>query len=167
MRRGKNWNVISRILKLQSTDLIVMGTHGKTGLTKLILGSFAEDVFRQASCPVLTVGPSVPDQAVSKSPRHILFPDNGSYASKAAERYAYQLGRAPEAQLTLLGVVQSGLLSNGNSGDEERLKQAKKHLHATGSMRHGAREGLLPRCWRRWDRRLKPFSALRTRRPPT
>lgn len=145
VRRGKNWNVISRILKLQSTDLIVIGTHGKTGLTKLILGSFAEDVFRQASCPVLTVGPLVPDQAVAESPRHILFPDNGSYASKAAERYAYQLGRAPEAQLTLLGVVQRSLLSNGNSGADERLKQSKEHLHATGLYAAWRQGGVTPK----------------------
>ena len=108
--------MISRILKLQHTDLIVMGAHGKTGLEKLILGSFAEDVFRQAPCPVLTVGPSMPDQAVSESPQHILFPTDGSHALKAAEPYAYQLGRAPGAQLTLLGVLHTGLLANGNSG---------------------------------------------------
>jgi nucleotide-binding universal stress UspA family protein len=36
-------------------DLIVMGTHGRTGLTRLILGSVAEQVLRQAPCPVLTV----------------------------------------------------------------------------------------------------------------
>jgi nucleotide-binding universal stress UspA family protein len=124
--------VISRILKLQSTDLIVMGTHGRTGLKKLILGSFAQGVFSQAPCPVLTVGPSIPDQAVTESPRHILFPTDHSYASKAAEPYAFQLGRAPGAQLTLLHVVHAGLLANGKSGGEERLKHAKERLQATG-----------------------------------
>jgi nucleotide-binding universal stress UspA family protein len=44
-------------------DLVVMGTHGRTGLRHLILGSVAERVVRQASCPVLTV--RVPDK-----PRH-------------------------------------------------------------------------------------------------
>lgn len=36
-------------------DLIVMGTHGKTGLTRLVLGSMTERVLRQASMPVLTL----------------------------------------------------------------------------------------------------------------
>jgi nucleotide-binding universal stress UspA family protein len=36
-------------------DLIVMGTHGRTGLRHLVLGSVAEKVVRHASCPVLTV----------------------------------------------------------------------------------------------------------------
>lgn len=39
----------------QSCDLIVMGTHGRRGLTRLRYGSVAESVLRQAPCPVLTV----------------------------------------------------------------------------------------------------------------
>jgi universal stress protein A len=37
-----------------SADLIVLGTHGRTGLSRLLMGSVAESVVRQASCPVLT-----------------------------------------------------------------------------------------------------------------
>ena len=46
------------ILKLAETtgaDVIVMGTHGTTGLTRLLVGSVAESVMRKAPCPVLTV----------------------------------------------------------------------------------------------------------------
>jgi nucleotide-binding universal stress UspA family protein len=143
VKRGNSWNVISRILKLQSTDLIVMGTHGRTGLKKLILGSFAETVFRQASCPVLTVGPSIPDGVVAEYPQHILFPTDGSHASKTAEPYAYWLGRAPGAQLTLLRVVHTGLFENAES-DTERLKDAKKHLQATGLYAAWSQGGVTP-----------------------
>jgi nucleotide-binding universal stress UspA family protein len=144
VKRGKNWKVIFRILKLQSTDLIVMGTHRRTGLKKLILGSFAEGVFRQAPCPVLTVGPSIPDQVVTEGPRHILFPTDESYASKAAGPYAYQLGRAPGAQLTLLHMVHAGLLANGKSGGEERLKHAKERLQAAGLYAAWRQGGVTP-----------------------
>lgn len=41
--------------RLRKSDLIVMGTHGRTGLTHLFLGSVAERVVREAPCPVLTV----------------------------------------------------------------------------------------------------------------
>jgi nucleotide-binding universal stress UspA family protein len=47
-----------QILKTASSanaDLIVLGTHGATGLARLLMGSVAEDVLRRASCPVLTV----------------------------------------------------------------------------------------------------------------
>jgi nucleotide-binding universal stress UspA family protein len=37
-------------------DLIVVGTHGRTGLGHLVLGSVAEEVVRHAGCPVLTLG---------------------------------------------------------------------------------------------------------------
>jgi nucleotide-binding universal stress UspA family protein len=42
----------------QRSDLIIMGTYSRHGLSKFILGSCAEDVIRHAACPVLTVGPN-------------------------------------------------------------------------------------------------------------
>lgn len=50
---------IVKLAKEVGADLIVMGTHGRTGLSRLLLGSVAEVVLRRAPCPVLTVrGPS-------------------------------------------------------------------------------------------------------------
>ena len=46
---------ILRYAKSANIDLIVMGTHGRTGLARLVLGSVAEAVVRAAPCPVLTV----------------------------------------------------------------------------------------------------------------
>ncbi len=46
---------ILRAAESSWSDLIVMGTHGRTGLGRLLLGSTAEQVLRRASCPVLTV----------------------------------------------------------------------------------------------------------------
>ena len=50
---------ILRVAKEGKHDLIVMGTRGRTGLPHLLLGSVAERVVQLASCPVLTVGPTV------------------------------------------------------------------------------------------------------------
>jgi nucleotide-binding universal stress UspA family protein len=44
-------------------DLIVLGTHGRTGLPRLLMGSVAEKVLRGASCPVLTVKSPLPEAA--------------------------------------------------------------------------------------------------------
>ena len=46
---------ILRAVRTLRCDLIVMGTHGRTGLGRLLMGSVAEEVLRQATCPVLTV----------------------------------------------------------------------------------------------------------------
>jgi nucleotide-binding universal stress UspA family protein len=46
---------ILRVARETNADLIVMGTHGRRGLTRLLMGSAAEEVVRKASCPVLTV----------------------------------------------------------------------------------------------------------------
>jgi nucleotide-binding universal stress UspA family protein len=46
---------IVRVAREEGCDLIVMGTHGRTGLRRLVMGSVAEEVLREARCPVLTV----------------------------------------------------------------------------------------------------------------
>lgn len=51
-------DVIVDFAKKQKVDSIVMGTHGRTGLAHLLMGSVAESVMRQAPCPVITIGQS-------------------------------------------------------------------------------------------------------------
>jgi len=52
--KGEPAAAIARLAKSESVDLIVLGTHGRTGLTRLLMGSVAEAVVRRAVCPVLT-----------------------------------------------------------------------------------------------------------------
>lgn len=54
---GSAWQEITRTASASQCDLIVMGTHGRSGLKHMLLGSVAERVVRKAPCPVLTVGP--------------------------------------------------------------------------------------------------------------
>ena len=56
---GDVWKVLARLISEHDIDLIVVGTHGRTGARKLLMGSVAEKIFRQAACPVLSVGPNV------------------------------------------------------------------------------------------------------------
>lgn len=58
IRHGSPFLEIIRYAKDQEIDLIVMGTHGRTGLAHVLLGSVAEKVVRKSPCPVLTVRPS-------------------------------------------------------------------------------------------------------------
>ncbi|HEV2948349.1 MAG TPA: universal stress protein [Gemmataceae bacterium] len=55
VREGTPFYEIVRYAKDQNIDLIIMGTHGHTGLTHMLLGSVTEKVVRKAPCPVLTV----------------------------------------------------------------------------------------------------------------
>ncbi len=45
---------VVRIAEEESAEMIVMGTHGRTGLTRLLMGSVAEAIVRRSPCPVLT-----------------------------------------------------------------------------------------------------------------
>jgi nucleotide-binding universal stress UspA family protein len=57
---GTPFQEIINTAKARQVDLIVMGTHGRTGLTHVLLGSVAERVVRQAPCPVLVVRQPAP-----------------------------------------------------------------------------------------------------------
>jgi len=89
-------------------DLIVMGTHGRSGFQHLMLGSVAEKVLRQARCPVLTVPRKAPD-AVPAGPApfaRILCGIDFSDCSVAALQYAASLASQSGARLDMLSVVQ-------------------------------------------------------------
>lgn len=58
--QGDLSNVIPEMIRDNQVDLVVLGTHGRHGLSKLVLGSGAEQIYRSASCPVLTVGQKIP-----------------------------------------------------------------------------------------------------------
>jgi nucleotide-binding universal stress UspA family protein len=55
LRKGSPFLEIVRYAKDKNIDLIVLGTHGRSGLSHVLLGSVAERVVRKAPCPVLTV----------------------------------------------------------------------------------------------------------------
>ncbi len=54
-RQGDPANQIVQFAKEEDADLIVLGTHGRTGLKRLLMGSIAEAVIRRAPCPVLVM----------------------------------------------------------------------------------------------------------------
>jgi nucleotide-binding universal stress UspA family protein len=85
------------------TDLVIIGTRGRTGVAKVLLGSVAEEIFRTISCPVLTVGPHA--DPARANVREILFATDFTPASQAAAAYAVSLAQEFQARLTLLHVV--------------------------------------------------------------
>jgi nucleotide-binding universal stress UspA family protein len=105
-RGGAVWPVVSEMLHKQRFDLIVLGTHGRTGVQKLLLGSSAEEVFRRARIPVLTIGPAVKSGAHSGGRFHcVLFATDFNAVSAAAAPYAVSLAQENQARLVLLHVL--------------------------------------------------------------
>lgn len=104
---GNVWEVISNQIKEKSVDLIVVGTRGRTGFGKTVLGSVAEQILRQAPCPVLTVGPHVnlwSDEYAKM--REILYATDLAVDYPAAAPYALSLAQENQAHLVLLHVIE-------------------------------------------------------------
>lgn len=97
-------NVRSKLLaeaKRFKVDLIVIGTHGWSGIRKLLRGSMAEEIASMATVPVLTVGPQVYS---AKDFKHILYETDFSPASDSAVPVAFSLAQAYDASLLCLHV---------------------------------------------------------------
>jgi nucleotide-binding universal stress UspA family protein len=103
---GNVWTVISGLIAEKNIDLIVVGTRGRSGFGKAVLGSVAEQIVRQASCPVLTVGPHVSLEPANAVKMHeILFATDLLAEFPAAAPYAVSLAQENQAHLVLLHVM--------------------------------------------------------------
>lgn len=100
-------------IRSKDIDLVVLGTHGRRGLRKLVLGSVAEEVFRLAPCPVLTVGPKA-EEAVSVPLRlqHIIYPMELTDDVLKAAGYAISIAKEYGAELTFLNVIEEPSMSS-------------------------------------------------------
>jgi len=104
--RGETPAVLRDLAATVQADLLVLGTHGRSGIRRLVMGSVAEEVFRQAPCAVLTVGPKVTSDAPREIDfQHILYATDFGPESIAASAFALSLAQEFQAQLTFLNVV--------------------------------------------------------------
>jgi nucleotide-binding universal stress UspA family protein len=102
------WPTLEQAMENCSADLIVLGTHGRTGAQKFLLGSVAEEIFRRSSVPVLTIGPHVHGGTHNGAQFHrVLFATDFTPESLAAAPYAISLAQENQARLLLLHVVRN------------------------------------------------------------
>lgn len=100
------WAGVEQATKDCCADLVILGTHGRTGAQRFLLGSVAEEIFRRSSQPVLTVGPAVRTSAHRGGRFHrILFATDHTPASLAAAPYAVSVAENNQARLVLLHVA--------------------------------------------------------------
>jgi nucleotide-binding universal stress UspA family protein len=108
IHNGTVWEELQVVILKKQVDLVVVGTHARRGIEKVLLGSVAEQVFRDASCPVLTVGPhSYRESRVDLTAqiRTYLFATDFSEASLRALPMARLLAHQTKGRLILLHVV--------------------------------------------------------------
>jgi nucleotide-binding universal stress UspA family protein len=95
VQTGDASRVIVEEAVAKTVDLIVLGTHGRSGFDRLLSGSVAEKVLRRAPCPVLTIPPHAPAVAAGGTLfTHILCAVDFSHASEQALGFAIELGGA-------------------------------------------------------------------------
>jgi nucleotide-binding universal stress UspA family protein len=112
VHQGNAPNCILSLAQEENIEVIVMGTHGRRGFDRLVLGSTTDRVMRKAACPVLVVS-NTSHKALATGPdgRHrlsrILYCTDFSNNSERARGYAISLAAEYNAELTLLHVAQN------------------------------------------------------------
>jgi nucleotide-binding universal stress UspA family protein len=112
---------IIRTLKESRAGLVVMGTHGRTGLARIRLGSVMESVLRQVAVPVLTVGPAIKPTKLLGTIRKVVCPVNYADPSRAAFIHAAAVAAHTGAELIAAHVLEPAS-HDGQSPEEARQK---------------------------------------------
>ncbi len=133
-REGNAAAEILHVAHDRHSDLIVMGTHGRTGVRRMVAGSVAISVLRQAECPVLALR-SADHPHASKPIDAILHATDFSEDSEAALRVARSLARHHGARLIILHVATLEVLTDGTNAAEvdpreyrDALEQIKQRV---------------------------------------
>ena len=108
VRQGELWPELQEIIRQESADLLVVGTHGRHGMAKLFFGSVAEQIFRQADCPVLTFGPQTDGHPWFGTPsthRTFLFATDFGPASLHGLPHAIAAANQFGAKLAFLSII--------------------------------------------------------------
>jgi nucleotide-binding universal stress UspA family protein len=125
--RGPVASAVPAWINEHGIDLVVMGTHGRRGLKHFLMGSVAEAIFRNVTCPVLTVGPHVDVKPFHDfKAEKILFPTDLGEHAEFATRYALSVAQDNHAQITFMHVV---TLDEAFQQDRTQLvKESEKKL---------------------------------------
>ena len=160
LERGDICTVLADLVRQYEIDLLVVGTHGRGGIKSILLGSVAEAIFRRITCPVLTVGPSVPEEARDGGRlQQIIFATDFGVSSLAALPYALEMAREDQAKLILLHVLavppalnadarwysQTDLLEQREPTRRATLEKLKKLIPVDANLE------IEPQCVASWD----------------
>jgi nucleotide-binding universal stress UspA family protein len=105
VRVGKAADETLKLALERDVDLIAIATHGRDGLDRFRLGSVADKIIRNASCPTLVIGPNVRSELAPYDVKRILVPLDGSGLAEEALSVASWIARQEKAEIDLVRVV--------------------------------------------------------------
>ena len=131
-----------------AADLLVVGTHGRGGFDRLLLGSVAEKVLRKAPCPILTVPPHAPSAAPEEVVfKRILCPMDFSPSALQAFGFAVDLARQANGSVTVLHVIEWLAEEEPRAHAHFNVSEYRQHLTADAHARLQALLAEEPRTW--------------------
>lgn len=129
LEEGDLWAAIEALIHKEGIDLIVVGTHGRSVVEKLLIGSGAEQIFRQARVPVLTVGPSVAREPLYEIElKNILFATDFGPGAERQAAAAFSLAQEHRSRLTLLHVIPNPHPEKVSYSDRQAILHQLKEL---------------------------------------
>ncbi len=136
IQTGNLWPTIEALIQEHKIDLLVVGTRGAGAVRKVLLGSGAEEIFRQAKIPVVTVGPSAKGERLYEVEfENILFATDFGKSAEREAGYAFSLAKEHGARLTFLHVLPQRKPYSGLAftSEKETIKRQLEELLPTGS----------------------------------
>jgi nucleotide-binding universal stress UspA family protein len=128
---GDLWPTLSRMADEHKVSLLVIGTHGRRAIEKLLMGSLAEEILRRSPYPVLMVGPET--QTTETTIRNILFATDFSAESEPAMHFACFFAKSYGANLRFLHVADAARMDplSATTTSSQYFSQRMAQIHWT------------------------------------
>jgi nucleotide-binding universal stress UspA family protein len=124
------WPAVENAINTQQIQMIVLGTRGRTGTQRLLLGSVAEEIFRRSPVPVLTIGPQIRVEPHHAGKFHrVLLAMDFTPASLAALPYAFSIAEESGGRIDLLHVIPQRDRNAEAAGGDFSVSESMHRLH--------------------------------------
>jgi len=135
LSEGNVAEVLTKLAQDYAADLVVVGTTGRSGLDKLLLGSTAEKIIREAPCPVLTIGTHVTAEASAGIQSIVCAVDFSQESLRAAE-LAVSLAHECQVHLALVHVVEGVIRNLPHLAIQRTEKRLRELIPSTLKLRY-------------------------------
>ncbi len=133
VRFGKPFLETMQVVKENNVDLLVIGTHGRAGVDRVMLGSVAERIVRKAGCPVMVI------KGIKYTGfKRIIVPIDFSDCSRKALEYAIATARAHNSRLTILHIYEKSFVEPyvNAANSEEKADEIMKEIERVNETKY-------------------------------